>query len=124
MPEITQKLNVRDYRKKCEEVIEIPFLYPSENQILVMHPMKRKREHDRFQQNAGTFFNARHIKPFTRPVKILIDLCFMKKRRRDNDNYGGKWLLDAIVKAGILPDDSNLWIPDSPDVLILYKKPV
>ena len=62
-----------------------------------------------------------HIQPFPFPVKILIDLCFKKKRIRDEDNYAGgaKWLIDAIVKAGILSDDNTSVIPEVPDIKII-----
>lgn len=29
-----------------------------------------------------------------------------EKRRRDPDNYSGKFLLDGLVRAGVLQDDS------------------
>lgn len=120
---LAKKIRILDYGRPHEWVVEIPFLYPSENQILAMHPMERRRKHDKFQANAGAFLAAAHIKPFTGPVKIFIDLYFKKKRRRDNDNYGGKWLIDTIVKVGILPDDSKEWIPAAPDILLLDGEP-
>jgi len=119
---LAKKVTVTDYRRRAV-VVTIPFLYPSENKILSMHFMARKKEHDRFQKNAGVFLKAQHIQPFTVPVSVSIDLCFIKRRRRDNDNYTGKWLIDSIVKAGILPDDSTKWIPAAPDILILDGEP-
>ena len=119
---LAKKVKVFDYGRRYA-IVFIPCLYPSENKILSMHPMARKRAHDRFQQAAGLIMKARKIRPFETPVRILIDLCFKKKRRRDNDNYTGKWLIDAIVKAGILPDDSTRWIPEAPDIKIIDGEP-
>ena len=48
----------------------------------------------------------------TRPVKIEF-LWVEKDRRRDPDNicgFGHKVILDALVKAGVLPDDSGKYI--------------
>ena len=43
------------------------------------------------------------------PIKksvVTITYYFKDRRRRDPDNYSGKFLLDGLVKAGILIDDS------------------
>ena len=44
-------------------------------------------------------------KPLER-AEICIEYFFPNKRRRDPDNYSGKMLLDGLVKAGIITDDS------------------
>ena len=44
-------------------------------------------------------------KPF-RKSKVKIEYYFKDRRRRDPDNYSGKFLLDGLTKAGILEDDS------------------
>lgn len=40
--------------------------------------------------------------------KATVTLCyfFPDRRRRDPDNYSGKMILDGLVKAGVLVDDS------------------
>lgn len=40
--------------------------------------------------------------------KATVTLCyfFPDKRRRDPDNYSGKMILDGLVKAGAIVDDS------------------
>lgn len=44
-------------------------------------------------------------KPIEKAV-VKITYYFPDRRRRDPDNYSGKIVLDGLVKAGILMDDS------------------
>lgn len=44
-------------------------------------------------------------KPIEKAV-VKITYYFKDKRRRDPDNYAGKFILDGLVDAGILVDDS------------------
>ena len=37
---------------------------------------------------------------------VAITYFFPDRRRRDPDNYGGKFLLDGLTKAGAIRDDS------------------
>lgn len=39
-------------------------------------------------------------------AKVDITYYFPNKRRRDPDNYSGKFILDGLVRAGVLADDS------------------
>ena len=48
-------------------------------------------------------------KPIERAV-VRIVYHFPDKRRRDPDNYSGKMILDGLVRAGIILDDSFLCI--------------
>lgn len=41
-------------------------------------------------------------------AKIHIKYYFKDRRRRDPDNYSGKFILDGLVTAGIIADDSFL----------------
>ena len=112
------KAKIVDHRKRAVYAT-IPFVYPSWNKIQAMHWCRRKKHHDIFIREAGTILYALQAKPFTTPVKIMIDLNFKNKRTRDVDNYGGKWLIDAIRKVGLIPDDSSEWVPHGPDVMIV-----
>jgi Holliday junction resolvase RusA-like endonuclease len=47
----------------------------------------------------------RPSKPLTKSV-VTLTYYFCDKRRRDPDNYSGKMILDGLVRAGILQDDS------------------
>ena len=38
--------------------------------------------------------------------KVTIIYYFKDKRRRDPDNYSGKFILDGLVRSGIIKDDS------------------
>jgi Holliday junction resolvase RusA-like endonuclease len=37
---------------------------------------------------------------------VTITYYFGDKRRRDPDNYSGKFLLDGLVRSGVIEDDS------------------
>ena len=39
-------------------------------------------------------------------ASVTLVYCFGDNRRRDLDNYSGKMILDGLVKAGIIRDDS------------------
>ena len=43
--------------------------------------------------------------PLKRTI-VKITYYFKDKRRRDPDNYSGKFILDGLVKAGVILDDS------------------
>ena len=44
-------------------------------------------------------------RPFER-AEVLIEYQFQDNRRRDPDNYSGKFSLDGLTKGGIIRDDS------------------
>src|SRR3990167_17140 len=107
------KFSVHSYRKKVL-VFDFPFTYPSLNQVNGMGWRKRKKAHDEFQEQVGKHL-LNPVK-FDGKVKIFIDLCFKTKKRRDKDNYTPKWLLDCLVKSGIIKDDSSEFIPQPADI--------
>ena len=117
------RATMQDYGKR-KLFAHFPFTYPSWNDIQDMHWRARKHAHDKFLQDSVVILKSLHAAPFTKPINVKVDLYFKKRRRRDNDNYGGKWLLDAIRKAGLIPDDSTEWIPGSLDILIIEGKRV
>lgn len=45
------------------------------------------------------------VKPYSNVI-VRITYHFPTKHRRDPDNYSGKFLLDGLVNAGVLEDDS------------------
>ena len=44
-------------------------------------------------------------KPITK-AKVTLKYYFKDKKRRDPDNYSGKFILDGLVKSGVIKDDS------------------
>lgn len=59
---------------------------------------------------------CRDVEPITGPVSVKIYLYPPDRRRRDVDNYA-KAILDALVHAGVLEDDSQV------DRLVLLRMP-
>ena len=57
--------------------------------------------------------NERPKESFKKAI-IRITYYFKDKRRRDPDNYSGKFILDALVRENIIEDDSfnsvSLWL--------------
>jgi len=41
-------------------------------------------------------------------LEVKVTLCPPDKRRRDEDNFAGKALFDALTKAGVWGDDSQI----------------
>jgi crossover junction endodeoxyribonuclease RusA len=67
-------------------------------------PSKRYRA---WRREAAALLGIKKFKSLTGPVIVHIDLTQPDKRRRDVDNFI-KPLLDAIVSAGVLYDDSQV----------------
>lgn len=57
------------------------------------------------------WINAYKLKPIKNPVTIHFD-WYEPNAKRDPDNIraGSKYILDALVEAGILPSDGQKWI--------------
>ena len=95
-----------------EQTVSIPLKTPSLNEYTdacrknpyVGANMKKS------MQKAYTYYFLR-LKPVERPVTIDFEWT-EKNRKRDLDNvaFGKKFLLDALVAAGVLPDDSPRWV--------------
>ena len=86
--------------------ITIPEIPPSLNQILRMHYHKRDAANKRWAGLVGMFDNRKkRDKPISR-AQVCITYYFPDARRRDSDNYAGKFLLDGLVNAGVIEDDS------------------
>lgn len=84
----------------------IPNIPPSNNKFIGREV--------RYQYQAAKKEWARLVMLFctpkpTRPIdKSIVKLTyfFKDRRRRDPDNYSGKMLLDGLVRAGVITDDS------------------
>lgn len=63
------------------------------------------------------------------PVSVYVRLVAPDRRRRDIGNHCDKAVLDVLVKAGVLPDDSGRyvrrvtyeWGEDGPDCIVLVQ---
>lgn len=69
------------------------------------HGYSRDKEAVRWQIKAALTAAGKPKKPFERAVVTLV-YHFPNNRRRDPDNYSGKFILDALVREGVLLDDS------------------
>lgn len=94
--------------------------FPGLNEIIKVakaHPMAYCSMKQRWGELVCLYIKQAKLKPMKGPVQI--HLAWVEKtRRRDPDNVraGSKFILDALVKAGILAGDSQriIWqISDS-----------
>lgn len=85
-------------------VFEFP---PTLNELNRMHFMKRAKLKEQWEKLISDSCLIHGIQPVKR-VSITLEFYFPDKRRRDLDNYAFafKFIGDALVKRGILPDDS------------------
>jgi len=75
------------------------------------HYQAYAKEKRRWTERTAWLCRAEAIAPVQQPVVVEFD-WYSKNRRRDPDNLriGSKFVLDGLVKAGVLPDDSQRWI--------------
>jgi hypothetical protein len=61
---------------------------------------------------AGRDHAERAEVPPLRAVRVIAELCFRDRRRRDPCNYGdtAKPCIDGLVDAGVVPDDSAAYV--------------
>ena len=86
--------------------LTIPATPPSWNTFYAgTHHWKRKKLADLWH---GLILSAlTGQSPKTGQVNITVTVNYPDRRRRDPDNICAKLLIDGLVKAGILPDDSD-----------------
>lgn len=84
----------------------IPALPPSNNRFI---GRINYREYQRIKKEwaavIGYTCRPRPAKPL-RSARVRLTYFFPDRRRRDPDNYSGKMILDGLVGAGVLADDS------------------
>lgn len=92
----------------------IPGRFPSLNEYIAANNRFRlesaamKRKHtDRVCERA----QSSDMPIFRNPVFVVVSWV-EKDRRRDIDNirFGMKFILDGLVKAGVIPNDSQRWV--------------
>lgn len=83
------------------------FIPPSNNKFIgrknIWSYREQKKNWEFLIRNATE--NSRPEKPL-KCAQVNITYFFPDKRRRDPDNYSGKFILDGLVRAGVLADDS------------------
>jgi len=82
----------------------MPGVPPSLNAWSRWHWGRRKAYLDSLSSAVGALARAARIRRFEHAV-VEVTYYFPDRRRRDKDNYGGKFLLDALCRAGVLADD-------------------
>lgn len=88
-------------------ILDIP---PSNNKFMgrgtrYTQSVQYQEEKQKWEWLVRAALGRRHIDPIEK-AKVTLTYYFGDKRRRDPDNYSGKFLLDGLVKAGVLADDS------------------
>lgn len=53
----------------------------------------------------SSLMQIKNVKTFEKSI-VELHYFFKDKRRRDPDNYSGKFILDGLVKAKLIKDDS------------------
>lgn len=66
-------------------------------------------KYKRWRHDAVILIRASRPPGFTEPVVVKIELTPPDCRARDADNFC-KPILDALVEARVIPDDSNVWV--------------
>lgn len=84
----------------------IPAIPPSDNVYKGRKNVWQYRENKKlWEQYIFAYCRPRPDKSFER-ARVTITYYFKTKGRRDPDNYSGKFILDGLVRCGILVDDS------------------
>ena len=93
--------------------IEVKAYPPSTNQLYKRNKNGSLRLSDKHQMFRNMMFvNSRFKEKITKyPVEVEILVLAPDNRRRDLDNIS-KVVLDSLVNAGVLKDDSNKFIND------------
>ena len=85
------------------EIEDVP---PSNNRFLGRNNRyKYAEEKSKWEKLIKYTATSKPLAPIKRS-KITITYGFTDKRRRDPDNYSGKFILDGLTKVGIIEDDS------------------
>lgn len=62
-----------------------------------------------FRKSVATMvMGAKFGWPIVGPVEVKVTLCPPDNRKRDEDNFAGKALFDAMTQAGVWRDDSQI----------------
>ena len=87
-------------------VIVVPGIPPSLNDWMNWHHFARSQGKRQWKEKVMLVCLQDRAKPIAPPVKVTLTYFFDSHRRRDYDNYSGKFILDGLVPR-VLPDDSS-----------------
>ena len=100
-------------------LLELDQVYPSLNKWMRVHWRERARiNNDWHWLILKAAQKACCGKPNYANAKVSIVLTFPVIRRRDNDNYTPKFVMDALVGAGILQDDNAKQVQTSVEIVV------
>ena len=89
-----------------EYIYTIPALPPSNNEFMGRAAQWKYQEvKKKWEALVKTCCKPVPDKPIQK-TQVTLNYYFPDNRRRDPDNYSGKMILDGLVRAGILVDDS------------------
>lgn len=90
--------------------IVVPAIPPSNNKFIGnshSHWLyKKPKEEWHWMIRAALTRTADKPKAPIKRATVTLRYFFKDRRRRDPDNYSGKFILDALVREGVLVDDS------------------
>ena len=99
------------------QTFKIPGQLPGMNKIIAAsktHHMVYKKIKEEHCWYIGTCIKKHNITPYTDgdlPINVKITwVCENKKRDKDNIMAGQKFILDAMVKSGVIKDDGWKYI--------------
>lgn len=90
-----------------DQTIRVYEFPPTLNELNNLHYRVRAKKKEYWEKLIEKECRAQNIKPMGK-VSATFEFYFPDKRRRDLDNFGfaAKFVLDGLVNAGILTDDS------------------
>jgi Holliday junction resolvase RusA-like endonuclease len=91
-----------------EQKFVLPFVARSLNQWTRQHRFKAAREKKRIGAITRACLLSQGARLFHGPVEIEFLLVFRTNRNRDIDNYGQKFVTDALKGVIIEDDNSNI----------------
>ena len=86
--------------------LQVPQLPPSLNEWKNWHHMKQGRYKKELTEAVASLKMAFRL-PRYEKATVQVIYYFPTVRRRDADNYSGKFLLDAIKNGGLIMDDNS-----------------
>lgn len=104
--------------------LTLPGKWPSLNQYIAAertHRMAGAKMKAEYTDIAYFACISQNLPLFKRPVKIHF-VWYSTNRRMDTDNI--RWckpILDGLVLAGVLPDDSQRWVQQLSDTFLVDK---